>query len=200
MPILAAISVHCVQQFSVLGIATACLTGRADVFKMVLNAGKARGWAMAETDRWLSEYGESHADMTFPIVYWLAVPGIVIGTVGMLWSLPVPVEFVDISPVLNWGSAFLMAAVVYYFIISIPLAIGMLPFVAGLSALEFWLAGSPFPLGWFASGLIVASIVGLYLGHYRNGGVRAVFVDVQLMMIAPVWLLSNLYRRLGIPV
>ena len=138
--------------------------------------------------------------MTFPIVYWLAVPGIVVGTVGMLWSLPVPVEFVDISPVLNWGSAFLMAAVVYYFIISIPLAIGMLPFVAGLSALEFWLAESPFALGWLAGVLIVASIVGLYLGHYRNGGVRAVYVDVQLMMIAPVWLLSNLYRRLGIPV
>jgi hypothetical protein len=30
--------------------------------------------------------------------------------------------------------------------------------------------------------------------------VKAVCGDVQLMMIAPAWLLSNLYRRLGIPV
>jgi hypothetical protein len=63
------------------------------------------------------------------------VPILVLGTVGILWSLPVPEEFARISPVLNWGSVFLMAAVVYYFIISIPLAIGMLPFVAGITAM-----------------------------------------------------------------
>ena len=163
-------------------------------------AGKARGIMVAETDRWLSEYGESHANVTNPVIYWLAVPGIVVGTVGMLWSLPVPREFVDISPVLNWGSAFLMAAVVYYFIISISLAIGMLPLVAGVSALQFWLAGSSFSSGRVSIVLFVVSVIGLYLGHYRTGGFKAVFADIQLMMIAPAWLLSNLYRRLGIPV
>ena len=162
--------------------------------------GNARGMVVAETDRWLSEYGESHANVTNPAIYWLAVPGIVVGTVGLLWSLPVPQEFVDISPVLNWGSAFLMTAVVYYFIISLSLAIGMLPLVAGLSALQFWLAGSPFSSSRVSIILFFASIIGLYLGHYRSGGFRAVFVDIQLMMIAPAWLLSNLYRRLGIPV
>jgi hypothetical protein len=28
---------------------------------------------------------------------------------------------------------------------------------------------------------------------------QAVLRDIQLMMIAPVWLLSNLYRKIGIP-
>ena len=97
---------------------------------------------MAETDRWLAEYGQLHADVAWPAVYWVAVPGIVVGTVGMLWAMPVPDEFFAISPVLNWGSAFLMAAVVYYFIISIPLAIGMLPFIAGIAALLIWLVNS----------------------------------------------------------
>ena len=78
-----------------------------------------RGIAVSETDRWLSDYGDSHADIGNPGIYWLSVPILVLGTVGMLWSLPVPEEFVKISPVLNWGSAFLMAAMVYYFIISI---------------------------------------------------------------------------------
>jgi len=98
--------------------------------------GGIRGIAVSETDRWLSDYGDSHADIRNPGVYWLSVPILVLGTVGMLWSLPVPEEFVKISPVLNWGSAFLMAAMVYYFIISISLAIGMLPFVAGVTALQ----------------------------------------------------------------
>ena len=48
--------------------------------------------------------------------------------------------------------------------------------------------------------LFAGSLGGLYLGHYQSGGLRAVARDVQLMMIAPAWLLSNLYRRLGIPV
>jgi uncharacterized membrane protein YGL010W len=158
------------------------------------------GIVVSETDRWLSDYGDSHADISNPGIYWLSVPILVLGTVGMLWSLPVPQEFVNISPILNWGSAFLMAAMVYYFIISISLAIGMLPFVAGVTALQLWLVESSLSLRWVSSGLFVASIVGLYTGHHRKGGIKSVFHDIQLMMIAPAWLLSNIYRRLGIPV
>lgn len=154
---------------------------------------------MHETDKWLSDYGESHAGVSFGGVYWLAVLALVIGTVGMLWSLPVPQEFADISPVLNWGSTFLMAAVVYYFIISMSLAIGMLPFVFGIAALQIWLVQSPHSLAHVAVSVSVLSLAGLYLGQRSNGGIRAVFRDIQLMMIAPVWLLSIVYRRFGIP-
>ncbi len=162
--------------------------------------GGIRGIAVSETDRWLSDYGDSHADIGNPGIYWLSVPILVLGTVGMLWSLPVPEEFVKISPVLNWGSAFLMAAMVYYFIISISLAIGMLPFVAGVTALQLWLVDSSLSLVRISSVMFVASIIGLYVGHYEKGGIKAVCHDIQLMMIAPAWLLSNFYRRLGIPV
>ena len=159
-----------------------------------------RGIVVSETDRWLSDYGDSHADIANPGIYWLSVPILVLGTVGILWSLPIPEEFVRISPILNWGSAFLMAAMVYYFIISISLAIGMLPFVAGVSAVQYWLVDSSVSLGRISSGMIVASIVGLYLGHHNKGGMKAVLHDIQLMMIAPAWMLARIYRRLGIPV
>ena len=162
--------------------------------------GGIRGIAVSETDRWLSDYGDSHADIGNPGVYWLSVPILVLGTVGMLWSLPVPEEFVKISPILNWGSAFLIASMVYYFIISISLAIGMLPFVAGVTALQLWLVDSSLSLVRISSVMFVASIIGLYVGHYEKGGTRAVCHDIQLMMIAPAWLLSNFYKRLGIPV
>jgi hypothetical protein len=154
---------------------------------------------MPETDRWLREYGERHADVRFGGIYWVAVLTLVVGTVGMLWSLPVPAEFSRISPILNWGSSFLMASVVYYFIISMPLAIGMLPFIFGVAAVQIWLSGSPYPLVLVSSALFALSLAGLWLGHRGNGGLRAVMHDVQLMMIAPAWLLSALYRRFGIP-
>ena len=154
---------------------------------------------MPETDKWLTEYGAHHADIRFAAVYWVAVLTLVLGTVGMLWSLPVPAEFTRISPVLNWGSSFLMAAVIYYFIISMPLAIGMLPFVFGVAAVQIWLDASPWSIVQVSVTLFALSLAGLWLGHRHDGGMRAVSRDIQLMMIAPVWLLSNLYKRLGIP-
>ena len=84
---------------------------------------------MTDSDGWLERYGETHGNLTYPVLYWAAVPMVVTGTVGLLWSLPVPAQFFEISPLLNWGSAFLMAAAIYYFIISLSLAIGMLPFL-----------------------------------------------------------------------
>ncbi|MBT8088372.1 MAG: hypothetical protein KJO46_10060, partial [Gammaproteobacteria bacterium] len=104
-----------------------------------------------------------------------------------------------ISPLLNWGSAFLMAATVYYFIISLSLAIGMLPFILGLASLQLWLTASEYPALGVSTGLLVAGVAGLSLGRRGAGGVRAIVQDLQLMMIGPAWLLSVIYRRFGIP-
>jgi uncharacterized membrane protein YGL010W len=111
----------------------------------------------------------------------------------------VPAAFLAISPALNWATAFLLAAVVYYFVISIPLAIGMLPFLAGVVTLEIWLAHSDYSALRAATGLTLASVIGLYVGRREVSGFRGVLEDVQLLMIAPLWVLSRLYRRLGIP-
>lgn len=154
---------------------------------------------MPDTDKWLSDYGRSHGELSLPALYWIAAWVLVVGVVSLLWSLPIPEEFAGISPLLNWGSTYLMVAVIYYFIISIPLAIGMLPLIICVAFLATWLDSSVVPLSWLALGLIAAGISGLYAGQYARGGARAVLRDIQLLMIAPVWLLSTLYRRLGIP-
>ena len=154
---------------------------------------------MPEADKWLADFGRSHSEIRFPLMYWIGVSLLVVGTVSLLWSLPVPAEYQKISPVLNWGTTFLMVAVVYYCIISVPLAIGMLPFVVAVAVLALWLERSAWPMNWLALGLILPGIAGLYAGQRTNGGARAVWRDIQLLMIGPAWLLSNVYRRLGIP-
>lgn len=154
---------------------------------------------MSESDGWLDRYERSHRNLSNPVVYWAAVPMVVVGTVGLLWYLPIPAEFAQISPLLNWGSAFLMATTIYYFIISLSLAIGMLPFVLGLASVQLWLTDSEYPALGVSTGLLVAGVVGLALGRRGKGAVRAVVQDLQLMMIGPVWLLSVIYRRFGIP-
>ena len=154
---------------------------------------------MSELDQWLIEYGENHRGVDNPGLYWLAVPILIVGTIGLLVSLPIPEAFIKISPFLNWGIVFLAVAVVYYFIISVSLAIGMLPFVLGVATLTSWFKNFDYLLIWISASLTLIAILGLWLGQYTRGGIRAVLQDIQLLMIAPMWLLSNLYRRLGIP-
>ena len=154
---------------------------------------------MTDNDGWLERYGASHGNLTNPTLYWASVPLVVIGTVGLLWSLPVPAQFWEISPLLNWGSALLMATAVYYFIISLSIAIGMLPFLLGVAAIQLWLEQSLYSQANVSALLLAGGVVGLWLGHRDEPGLLPVLKDLQLMMIGPAWLLSALYRRLGIP-
>ena len=154
---------------------------------------------MSGIDDWLTRYERTHENLRNPIAYWAAVPMVVLGTVGLLWHLPVPGEFVEISPLLNWGSAFLMATAIYYFIISLSLAIGMLPFLLGLAAVHMWLVQSPWPQLGVSVALLVAGAAGLWLGRSGSGRLRALLQDFQLMMIGPAWLLSVIYKRFNVP-
>jgi uncharacterized membrane protein YGL010W len=154
---------------------------------------------MSEIESWLERYEQNQQELTNPLVYWAAVPMIVLGTVGLLWYLPVPLEFYEISPLLNWGSAFLMATAIYYFIISLSLAIGMLPFLLGIAALHSWLAQSPFPQFGVSVALLVSGTVGLWLGRRGKESLRGIVQDYQLMMIGPLWLLSVMYRHFRVP-
>jgi len=140
---------------------------------------------VSEMDRWLIDYGDNHRDVGNAGLYWIAVPVLVIGTVGLLWALPVPDAFVRISPFLNWGTAFLMAAVVYYFIISVSLAIGMLPFMFGVAAIASWLHLSAFPHVLISACLTSGAVIGLWLGQYSNGGIRAVLSSSIVYPVIP---------------
>ena len=153
---------------------------------------------MNDTDHWLTRYEQTHRNLPTPLAYWVAAPLFVVGITGLFWALPVPEEFPKISPLLNWGSAFLMVTAIYYFIISLSLAIGLLPFLLGLAAIQVWLTNSGFPPIAVSAGLLAAGVAGLALG--RGGSARAVAEDLQLMMIGPAWLLSVLYKRFGIPI
>ena len=126
------------------------------------------------------------------------MPLAVVGLTGLLWGLPVPSQFEEISPLLNWGSAFLMVTAIYYFIISLSLAIGLLPFLLGLASIHLWLGTSALPADTLSAAVLVTGLVGLAAG--RRGSARALLLDLQLIMIGPAWLLSVIYKRFGIPI
>lgn len=154
--------------------------------------------ALKSVDIWLEEYGESHRNPVNKAIHWICVPLIALSLVGVLWDLPVPRAFADISPVMNWGMLFLMASIVYYFILSPRLALGMVIVIAGFVLALWWLDTLSIPLWQICVAIFVAAWIGQFVGHAIEGQKPSFFKDLQFLMIGPLWLLSFVYRRLGI--
>ena len=154
---------------------------------------------MKTAQAWLDEYSESHRNVGNEILHWICVPAIVLSLLGLLASLPVPAAFLEISPYLDWATVFAIAAILYYFTVSVPLAIGMIIVMLGLLAVVRWLAGFTTPLWITCVAIFVVAWIGQFIGHALEGKRPSFFKDVQFLMIGPMWLLSHVYRRVGIP-
>ena len=150
-------------------------------------------------DKWLSDFDANHRNIINASIYWPSTLLLLIGIVCLFACLPIPHEFIEISPILNWGSLLLLVAIVYYCIISIPLAIGMLPFISIIFVLQVYLQNMTEYALIISILLTIASVVGICAGHYKEERLKLVLKDIQLVIIAPLWLLSLTYRRLGIP-
>lgn len=148
---------------------------------------------------WFDEYSESHRNPTNKRLHWICVPVIVLSVVGLLWALPVPARLREISPLLNWGTIFTAAAVVYYFMISISLGVGMLLVMLAVLLSIRGLEQLAVPLWVSCVTLFVAAWIGQFIGHAIEGKRPSFFKDVQFLLIGPLWLLAHVYRRAGIP-
>jgi hypothetical protein len=146
-------------------------------------------------DRWLRRY---RGDGTAPQgLDFLLTPMIVLGWLGLLWSLPVPRMFSESSPVFNWATLFMMASVVYYFILSLTLAFGLLPFVLLSAVLLATFDRSAAPL-MPASVIAMATALAAQTFHH-SGTWRSLLQSLLFVMLGPPWLLAALYRRFRIP-
>jgi uncharacterized membrane protein YGL010W len=148
---------------------------------------------------WLGEYGASHANPTNKLLHWICVPPIVLSVLGLLWSLPVPQAFAEAAPWLNWATLAAAAALAYYIVLSPALAVGILISFIVLLLITQWLAGLPWPLWATSIILFIVAWIGQFIGHAVEGQRPSFFKDVQFLLIGPLWLLSSLYRRVGLP-
>jgi uncharacterized membrane protein YGL010W len=148
---------------------------------------------------WLHEYGDSHRNHTNKVLHWMCVPAIVWCVLGLLWSLPFPEGIRAAYPAANWAGVTVLAALLYYSLLSIRLALGVLPvlliFMWSLYRLDHW-GGAP--LWSICVTLFVAAWIGQFIGHAIEGRRPSFFKDVQFLMIGPLWLLAGVYRRWGI--
>jgi uncharacterized membrane protein YGL010W len=153
---------------------------------------------MRGTAYWLDEYAVSHRHPVNKALHWICVPLIVWSLIGLLWSLPAPGRAqLDYA---NWASYAVAAAVLYYALLSMPLALGVLPVLAAmLFSVDALSQLAHVPLWAVSVAVFVLAWLGQFIGHAIEGKRPSFFKDVQFLFIGPIWLLASLYRRAGIP-
>jgi len=119
--------------------------------------------------------------------------------IALLWAAPFPAGLQSELVPINWATIGILLAQVYYFRLSFRLGLGVLLF----NMLLLWITSiveqaSPWPL-WLVAGLVfVLAWIGQFIGHIIEGKRPSFFKDVQFLLIGPAWLMSWLYKRLGI--
>lgn len=155
---------------------------------------------MRQIDKYLTEYGTSHQNVTNKLIHWLCVPAIIFSLAGMIFSVPFP--FGEKTMWLNWVSPVFFLALLYYIRLSIPLAIGFLV----VSILVLWgnyallnFVGNSMNLFYSSVLIFVIAWVGQFIGHEIEGKKPSFLKDVQFLLIGPAWLMHFIFKKLGVP-
>lgn len=147
---------------------------------------------MRRIDALLAEYGESHQNPINKAVHWICVPVIFVCVMALFHALP-PVA--GISPL----GVVAVLALGYYVMLSPRLALGFIVVLGfGFSVIVIVEALVPLPLWQSALIAFVLAWIGQFWGHKVEGKKPSFFKDVQFLLIGPAWLLSFVYKRLGL--
>lgn len=149
-------------------------------------------------DRLLHRYGARHRHPVNEALHWIGIPMIVLGTLALLRAAPVPGLLATV-PHLDWATLAALSALIYYFSLSLALALGMAVFcliaLALITAIE---AAGSWPLWPVAAGAFLAGWILQLVGHWIEGRKPSLLSDLRFLLIGPAWLLHRLYRRLGL--
>ena len=140
---------------------------------------------------WLDEYGESHQNPINKAIHWFCVPLIMLSIIGLLWNIPGESN-------INLGLFFIAFACLYYLRMSFAMFLGMVCvgvlLVYGVKLLQTY----SYPL-WKTSLIIfILAWIGQFIGHKIEGKKPSFFQDIQFLLIGPLWLLSFIYKKIGI--
>ncbi|CAN5180485.1 DUF962 domain-containing protein [soil metagenome] len=152
---------------------------------------------MRTVNDWLNEYGESHKNETNKLIHWLCVPAIFFSIIGLLYSVKLPWE-IKAGFQLNMAIIVALLAILYYFRLSPPLAVGLVLFIG----LCFFLCriieiNSPVSLWVVSVAIFILAWAGQFYGHKIEGKKPSFLKDIQFLLIGPMWLMSFIYRKLG---
>lgn len=154
---------------------------------------------MRRIEQLLDEYGQSHQNDLNKRIHWICVPLIMFSLLGLLLSIPFPVEKGLFS---NWTVVVLALALLYYLSLSFSMFIGFVVagglMLLGNWWLYEWTGQSSSMMVAISFMIFILAWIGQFYGHKVEGKKPSFFKDVQFLLIGPAWLLHFLYRKWGI--
>lgn len=151
---------------------------------------------MKSIHSWLEDYSQSHRNPVNKRIHWICVPLILFTVVGALRA----VTFGE-GPV-NGMTVGIVLTLAYYALLSWRLTLGMVPVLVGMALIaeaSFRALGTPMHLGLMAA-IFIGAWIGQFYGHRVEGRKPSFFKDIQFLMIGPLWLLADVFRRSGAPI
>ena len=151
---------------------------------------------------WFDKYGESHQNPVNKAFHWVCVPAIFFSLIGILSVISFSFDSQLIPAYLleyfNVGTLLIVFGLIFFSRLSWPITIGMtlisLLILKGLTMMRsagldiltvnLWI----FAIAW----------VGQFIGHKIEGAKPSFFDDIKFLLIGPAWLLSFIYKRIGI--
>lgn len=153
---------------------------------------------MKSAEQWFSEYAESHQHPTNKLIHWFAVPTIYATVIGLLWQIPMPMVGLAEQGI-NWALLLLMPTLVFYFLLSFSLGLGMTIFSAAVVTVMRALEQQAVIEIWQLSLLVLVVMwVFQFIGHKIEGKKPSFFQDLAFLLIGPAWLLGFILKRLHI--
>ena len=159
---------------------------------------------MKSIEQWIEEYGESHQNSTNKAIHWICVPLIMLSLLALISMIPFPINDITLFSIngekvlLNWTIIFLLFAIIFYLRLSISIAVGMLLIAIGMIASINWIELFDSTIWRLSLSIFVVAWIGQFIGHKIEGKKPSFFEDLQFLLIGPAWLLSFIYKKIGI--
>ena len=152
---------------------------------------------MKTVNQWLDEYGQSHQNETNKFIHWICVPAIFFSIVGLLYNVKLSV--VLYTHTLNLAMIAILIITLYYLRLSFSLGVGMFLFgVLCLLLCHFIELYVPVSLWLICVIIFAVAWIGQFYGHNVEGKKPSFLKDIQFLLIGPMWLMSFIYKKMGI--
>jgi uncharacterized membrane protein YGL010W len=157
---------------------------------------------MKTIHQWFNEYGVSHQNKTNKFIHWICVPLIFFSAYGLLTCIPSTFTqsiFPEaIATYVNFGNLALLFVLFFYIRLSIKLFVGMFIYCALCIYLSL-IVQSYYVNTWLVYTIIfVVAWIGQFIGHHIEGEKPSFIDDLQFLLIGPAWVISFLYKKMGI--
>ena len=142
---------------------------------------------LRKVDALLAHYGLSHTHPTNELIHFIAIPAIMLSLVGLMFAVHPAIAVV-----------FFAASMVYYARLSWRFTVCMLlvssVILAAVDALNAH--GVLLPVSVL---VFVVAWIFQFIGHRLEGKKPSFFEDLQYLWVGPLFVLSKLFLRLGVP-